>query len=61
MLYLIASILIVNKQEVVNILTNFWKFEESREELIGETAKLQQMVKYFWNASIAATVSSNII
>ena len=36
----------VNKQEVVNILTNFSKFEESRKELIRRlrgTAKLEQM------------------
>ena len=33
----------VNKQEVVNVLTNFSKFEESREELIRGTAKLEQM------------------
>ena len=33
----------VNKQEVVNILTNFSKFEESREALIRGTAKLEQM------------------
>ena len=33
----------VNKLEVVNILTNFSKFEESGEELIGGTAKLEQM------------------
>ena len=30
----------VNKQEVVNILTDFSKFEESWEELIRGTAKL---------------------
>ena len=49
----------VNKQEVVNILTNFSKFWESQEELIGGIAKLEQMnsVKYFWSASIAQTVS----
>ena len=29
----------VNKQEVVNILTNFSKFEESQEDLIRGTAK----------------------
>ena len=33
----------VNKKEVVNILTNFSKFEESQEELIRGTAKLEQM------------------
>ena len=33
----------VNKQEVVNILTNFSKYKESREELIRETPKLEKM------------------
>ena len=33
----------VNNQEVVNILMNFSKFEESQEELIRGTAKLEQM------------------
>ena len=33
----------VNKQEVVNILTNFSEFEELQEELISGTAKLEQM------------------
>ena len=33
----------VNEQEVVDILTNFSKFEESYEELIRVTAKLEQM------------------
>ena len=34
---------IINKQEVVKISTKFSKFEESREELIRETAKLEQI------------------
>ena len=33
----------VDKQEVVKILINFAKFEESPEELIRGTAKLKQM------------------
>ena len=37
------SIWIKKPQEIVNILTNFSKFEEVREELIRRTAKLEQM------------------
>ena len=33
----------VNKQEVVNILTNFSKIEKTQEELTRGTAKLEQM------------------
>ena len=47
MIYLIREhsdlVNVVNKQEVVKILTNFSKFEESREKLIRGTAKLEQM------------------
>ena len=51
----------VNKQEAVNILTNFSKFKESWEELIRGTAKLEQMnwSSIFWNASIAAMVKNH--
>ena len=48
----------VKKGEVVNILMNVTKFEESWEELIRGTPKLEQiMVKYSRNPSIAATVN----
>ena len=33
----------VNKQKVVNILTKFSKYEESLEELIRGTVKLEEM------------------
>ena len=46
----------VNKQEIVNVLANFSKFEEPRKKLIRGAAKPEQMNWSNIFISIAATV-----